>query len=105
MLLPKVTEYSIDSAPHRYAQCARAMMIASEGENDGQANSKLLHFLRELNEILEVPSPKAFGIDRDKYFNVAPIMAEQALASGSPGNNPIVPSIEDMVSIYHQIWD
>lgn len=105
MLLPKVTEYSIDSAPHRYAQCARAMTIASEGDSDEQANAKLLHFLRELNEILEVPSPKAFGIDRDKYFNVATTMAEQALASGSPGNNPIVPSIEDMVSIYHQIWE
>jgi alcohol dehydrogenase class IV len=81
------------------------MMIASERESDTQANVKLLNFLRELNEILEVPSPKAFGIDRDSYFAIAPTMAEQALASGSPGNNPVIPSVDDMVEIYHQIWE
>jgi len=32
-------------------------------------------------------------------------MAEQALASGSPSNNPIEPSISDMVAIYQGLWD
>jgi alcohol dehydrogenase len=32
-------------------------------------------------------------------------MAEQALASGSPGNNPIEPSISEMVAIYQGLWD
>jgi alcohol dehydrogenase len=105
MLLPKVTEYSIDSAPQRYAHCARAMLIANENDSDTQANQNLLGFLRELNVTLQVPSPKDFGISRDKYFALAPTMAEQALASGSPNNNPVVPSIEEMVKIYHQIWE
>jgi alcohol dehydrogenase len=105
MLLPTVTEFSIDSAPQRYAQCARAMLIAGDDDSDAQANHNLLVFLRKLNVTLQVPSPKEFGIDRDKYFAVARTMAEQALASGSPSNNPIVPSIDDMVEMYRQIWE
>jgi len=31
-------------------------------------------------------------------------MAKQALASGSPNNNPRVPSIDEMISIYKEIW-
>jgi alcohol dehydrogenase class IV len=32
-------------------------------------------------------------------------MAEQALASGSPGNNPRVPREEDIVALYQQAWN
>jgi len=31
-------------------------------------------------------------------------MATQALASGSPANNPRVPSAEDIVTLYKEIW-
>ena len=30
--------------------------------------------------------------------------AEQALASGSPGNNPRVPSADEIVALYDQVW-
>jgi alcohol dehydrogenase len=31
-------------------------------------------------------------------------MAEQAVASGSPANNPVVPSHEDIERIYSQVY-
>ncbi len=31
-------------------------------------------------------------------------MAKQALASGSPGNNPITPSAEEITGLYEQAW-
>jgi alcohol dehydrogenase len=105
MLLPQVTAFSIESAPARYAQCARAMQVAKMNDNDTVSNQKLLSFLSELNVQLEVPSPKDYGIDKARYFEVAPIMAQQALDSGSPSNNPVTPSIEEMVAIYHQVWN
>ena len=40
MLLPAVTAFSIPSAPVRYAQCARAMGIATQGDSDDMANQK-----------------------------------------------------------------
>jgi alcohol dehydrogenase len=104
MLLPSVTEFSIPSAPERYATCARTMGLASEGDSSEHACKLLIIELKKLNEDLNVPSPESFGIDRTEFFNVCETMAQQALASGSPANNPIVPSIEQMIAIYHDLW-
>jgi alcohol dehydrogenase len=105
MLLPSVTAYSIPAAPARYADCARAMGIATEQDSNELANQKLLIELRALNDELAVPTPEQFGIKRDDFFEVCQTMAEQALASGSPANNPIEPSISDIVAIYQGLWD
>jgi alcohol dehydrogenase class IV len=104
MLLPSVTAYSIAGAPARYADCARAMGIATEQDSNALANQKLLTELSALNDELAVPTPQQFGIERAAFFDVCQTMAEQALASGSPGNNPIEPSINDMVAIYQGLW-
>lgn len=105
MLLPRVTAFSIPAAPARYADCARAMGIAAEQDSNEVANQKLLIELRSLNEELAVPTPQEFGIKRDEFFEVCQTMAEQALASGSPSNNPIEPSINEIISIYQGLWD
>ena len=104
MLLPMVTEYSIPAAPERYADCARAMGVANEGDSDQTANSKLMAELYAINKELQVPTPEQFGIDRDHFFNNLQVMAEQALASGSPGNNPRVPSADEIIEIYRKLW-
>ena len=105
MLLPAVTAFSIPSAPVRYAQCARAMGIATQGDSDDMANQKLINELKMLNADLQVPTPADFGIDKEAFFALASTMAEQALASGSPSNNPRVPTIEEMVAIYVSLWE
>ena len=104
MLLPGVTEYSIPSASERYADCARAMGCAEYNDSDEMANKKLLSELQALNEELQVPTPEQFGIDKTIFFNRLKTMAQQALDSGSPGNNPVVPSIDDMMTIYKKLW-
>jgi len=104
MLLPSVTEFSIPAATKRYAECARAMGIALVNDNDDLANKKLLIELSAINKELNVPSPREFGIDKDDFMNNIEIMAEQAIASGSPGNNPRVPSNEEIIDIYKLLW-
>ncbi|UTW13157.1 iron-containing alcohol dehydrogenase [Marinobacterium rhizophilum] len=104
MLLPSVTAFSIPAAPGRYADCARAMGVAREQDSDEQANHKLLQELIALNAELKVPTPAQFGIERQAFFDLLPTMAEQALASGSPNNNPRVPSADDVIEIYQQLW-
>ena len=104
MLLPSVTEFSIPAAAERYADCARAIGVANQADSTEEANRKLLDELRALNDELEVPTPELFGIDRHEFFELMPTMAEQALQSGSPGNNPRVPSAEDIIGIYRQLW-
>ncbi len=104
MLLPSVTKFSIPAAIGRYADCARAMGAASYQDNDEVANDKLLDELEALNHDLNVPTAQEFGINKQEFFDLMPTMAEQALASGSPGNNPRVPTIDEMVEIYAQLW-
>ncbi|KLD79009.1 iron-containing alcohol dehydrogenase [Xanthomonas hyacinthi] len=104
MLLPAVTAWSAPAALIRYAQCARAMGVASVDEQDQSAVARLLDELSRLNLELEVPSPAAYGIDHERWTALLPIMAEQALASGSPGNNPIIPSADEIQAIYRQVW-
>jgi alcohol dehydrogenase len=104
MLLPSVTEFSVASAPERYATCARTMGLATQDDSHEHACRLLIKELKQLNVDLNVPSPKDFGIDRTTFFCVCETMAKQALASGSPGNNPIVPNIEEIITIYHGLW-
>ncbi len=104
MLLPSVTEFSIPAAAKRYADCARAIGVAGQTDSTELANQKLLDELRALNNELEVPTPKMFGIDQNEFFELMPTMAEQALQSGSPGNNPRVPTAEEIIEIYGMLW-
>ena len=104
MLLPAVTEFSIPAAAERYADCARAIGVANESDNTEVANNKLMDELYALNKELQVPSPEEFGIEREHFFNNMQTMAEQALASGSPANNPRVPNAEEIIELYKKLW-
>ena len=104
MLLPAVTRFSAGSAPERYADCARTMGIAAQDDSDPVAVNKLVEGLFRRNEELEVPSPKSFGIPEGRYMEVIPTMTTQALASGSPQNNPRIPSAAEIEQLYREIW-
>jgi alcohol dehydrogenase class IV len=104
MLLPSVTRFSARAAPARYADCARTMGIAAPGSDDGVAVSALLIALDRLNADLEVPSPRAHGVPHNRYFDSIEIMASQALESGSPGNNPRVPTHAEICELYREVW-
>jgi alcohol dehydrogenase class IV len=104
MLLPAITAFSTSAAPARYAACARAMDWASSTDSDDMACGKLTDALRQLNADLAVPSPETLGHDRATYFAKRDIMAQQALASGSPQNNPRVPSAEEIIALYGEVW-
>jgi len=104
MLLPAVTEFSIPGAPKRYAHCARLMNLATDNDSDELANEKLLLELKAINFELQVPTLSEFGADKSHYLGLTTTMAEQALASGSPNNNPRIPSVEEMSTIYQRVW-
>lgn len=104
MLLPAVTKFSIESAVDRYADCAKAMGVVGESVASGQAATALVAELQQLCEDVEVPTPQSYGIDKGDWESRLEIMAEQALASGSPGNNPRVPSKDEIIELYREIY-
>lgn len=81
------------------------MGVAELEDDDATANEKLLVELRALNQELQVPSMAEFGIDQAVFMKLRALMAEQALASGSPSNNPRVPDQAEMIELYEQVWN
>ena len=105
MLLPAVTAFSAPAALDRYADCARAMRVADDTIGNQAAVAALIEELRTLNGDLDVPTPRAYGIAESRYADLMPTMARQALDSGSPGNNPRVPTADEIVALYRDAWD
>src|SRR6516164_1289467 len=104
MLLPAVTRYSVQSSPGRYGDCARAVGIVPARTPDSEALAALVQALRDLNRKLKVPTPKMYGIDPKEWEASIPTMAQQALASGSPANNPRVPTAGEIEQLYREVW-
>lgn len=105
MLLPAVTAFSVKAAESRYGECARTIGVAHQSDSDAVAGRKLVDALFNRNQELEVPSPKKYGISEERYFSLISVMAKQALTSGSPQNNPRIPTSEEIEEIYRQIWN
>ena len=104
MLLPAVTRYSTPGAEARYAEAARRVGFAAPGDADGVAAAKLVTGLEAWNRDLSVPTPRGYGIKEADWNGKMELMAAQALASGSPGNNPRVPQASEIVALYREVW-
>ncbi|MDE2581501.1 MAG: iron-containing alcohol dehydrogenase [Rhodospirillales bacterium] len=104
MLLPAVTAYSVSGAPARYAEAARRIGFAAATDPDATATARLLAGLTAWNQELQVPTPAGFGIAEAAWQDKMALMAEQALASGSPANNPRVPEAGEIVALYRAVW-
>ena len=104
MLLPAITRFSVPGAEKRYAEASRRIGFAALTDSDGAAAAKLVTGLEALNKELSVPTPADYGIDEATWNGKMALMAEQALASGSPANNPRVPTAAEIVGLYREVW-
>jgi alcohol dehydrogenase class IV len=104
MLLPAITRFGLGAAPVRYAAAARQVGFASTQDDDATAGLALCRGLDALNRDLGVPTPQAHGIAWEAWEAAMDTMADQALASGSPANNPRVPDKAEIVALYRQVY-
>jgi len=89
LLFAEVTRFSLPGAESRYADCARALGV-TEAASDARAALDLVAALERLCAAIAVP-PAATLVDPAAFGAAIPVMAEQALASCSPANNPSSP--------------
>ncbi len=105
VLFPTVTEFSISGAPERYANVSRTMGYAADADSDDVANEKLITELQKLNEDLQIPRlGDICKVDLATFDEKVQKMAKDSLASGSPNNNPVIPTAEQIVDLYHKAW-
>lgn len=102
-LLPAVMEYSLVGCPDRFARVAEAMGECTQGLSEMGAAKKSVDAVRALCEDVKIPRIGELGIDPAKFMEVAPKMAADALASGSPNNNPRIPSKDEIVELYRAL--
>jgi alcohol dehydrogenase class IV len=104
MLLPQITAFSAPGGVARYAMCAEAMGLSRPGDDDLVRVNRLVAELAALNRDLAVPGPAGYGISEHRWTELIPLMVEQAFASGSPANNPRVPTAKEMARLYAEVW-
>ena len=99
-LLGVVAEFSLIGNPTRYAHIAKAMGENITGLNDLEAAQLAAKAIKQLIKDVKIPSLKALGVEKEKLDQLAPRMAEDAIASGSPGNNPRQATREEIIELY-----
>lgn len=105
VLLPTVTRYSVPAAVSRYATVARLLGCCSPDTADDAAALALIEGLNQLNADLNVPRLRdCRAVDGTRFRTLLTRMATDALASGSPQNNPRVPTSAEIVSLYEEAW-
>ncbi len=99
-LLSVVTEFSLIGNPERYARIARAMGESTQGLSVLDGSELAAEAVSRLIEDIEIPTLSKLGVDKEKLEKLAPQMAEAAIASGSPGNNPRQATKEEIIELY-----
>lgn len=104
MLLKVCLTFALDGTYERFADLGRAIGVATEKENDETAAKAFLTAIIELCETLEVPTLAEYGVDKEAFFEVMDKMADDAIASGSPGNTRKATTKEDVLRMYKELW-
>ncbi len=99
-LLGVVTEFSLTGNPARYARIASAMGENAEHLPVMKAADLAAKSIKRLIKDIKIPSLQELGVGKEELGKLAPRMAEDAIASGTPANNPRQATVEEIVELY-----
>lgn len=101
-LLGEVMEFSLPGNMERYADIARAMGVECSPNADIETVARAgADNVKQIIAALEIPSLAQLGVTREKLDPVVEQMADDAIASGSPGNNPRQAQKAEIVDLYY----
>lgn len=104
MLLKVCLTFALDGAYDKFADLGRAIEVADCSDSDEAAAKKFLDAVIDICRVCEIPTLEEYGMDKEKFFASIDKMADDALASGSPGNTIKDVTKEDIVAIYKALW-
>jgi len=101
MLLPAVLEFSKEACIDRLAVLGQFFNKRNEILSQEELAHLAITSIKTLCKLMNIGNLKQWGIEEEAYFKAIPKMAEDAIASGSPGNNPRIPTKEELMELYH----
>ncbi|MFD2922299.1 iron-containing alcohol dehydrogenase [Halobacillus naozhouensis] len=101
MLLPAVLEFSKEASIGRLADLGKIFSADAQNFSNEEAADLAVSSVKKLCLDLNIPNLSGWGIDRQEFESVTSKMAGDALASGSPANNPRVPTQMEIEDLYH----
>ncbi|MDD6600319.1 MAG: iron-containing alcohol dehydrogenase [Galactobacillus timonensis] len=104
MLINVCLTFALPGAYDRFGDLGRAIGVADASDTDQVAAEKFLDALKKLVAEMEIPTPEAYGIDRETFMNAIPKMAHDAMESGSPQNTIRDITVEQVSDLYRQLW-
>lgn len=99
MLLPAVLEFSKTSCMERLADLGRIFEPDQKISNE-EAADVAVESVKRLCAELDIPNLKGWGIDEKEFDLAIGKMAKDAIDSGSPENNPRVPTFQELEDLY-----
>lgn len=105
MLLPAVLEINKGHCIDKLADLGRLFAKEQATNNDEEMADYAVSSVKKLCSALNIPNLKDWGIEEEEFMKSTEKMAEDALESGSPGNNPKVMSKEEIIDLYKICYD
>lgn len=105
ILLPTVLEFTKTSAVKRLAKIGRSLNKDLYSNSDEEVADYTLGEIKKLCFDLHIPNLKEYGIDEIEFENAISKMASDAIESGSPANNPRVPSYDEIKALYRECFN
>jgi len=104
VLLARVCAFSAPAAAARYADVAAALGHAAGAASSEAGAQAAVDAIATLCADLDVPSLGQLGVGRAKFDAAVSQMALDAIASGSPANNPRPASQDEIIRLYQECF-
>ncbi|MBS7526247.1 iron-containing alcohol dehydrogenase [Fusibacter paucivorans] len=104
MLLPACLSFSKEAATPQLAVIGRLIDPDAACNSDSDWADHAIAVIKGLCHDLNIPNLKGWGIDEAKFNEVLDKMATDALASGSPNYNPVVPTHAEIIELYRTCY-
>ncbi|MCI6465432.1 MAG: iron-containing alcohol dehydrogenase [Faecalicatena sp.] len=105
MLLNHCMEFMADSASKELGRLAEAVGLTEDKMSETEKAKCFLEGLAQLCTKCHVPTLAEYGIEKEEFLRMVDKMAEDALASGSPQNLRKCVEKEDIILLYHKLWE
>lgn len=100
MLLPAVLEFTKDACVDRLADIGKYFNKDEKYGTQEELATLAIDSIKALCKKMHIGNLQQWGIEEEAFYAAIPKMATDAIASGSPANNPKVPTQDELMELY-----